>query len=294
MNWTLHRWIWQLDAPLYVGAPPAGSLNRARFYVPARALWGAVAAELARRENTTSAAPSYEAVGAEIRQQARFTYLYPAEHADGGWRAWLPEYREGDGLVWVREGRTVPIVDRRFRRRLLWTRPGTAIDPESDSVVDGSLRETECVQTRWRDDSGSEAGRVSLVGYALIRNGAGLANRLLPVDTLFVGGDTRYGLGRLKRAEMMPARNLFDVALDVGVDKPQVVARRVLAHSVANDKMTPLLRGDQEALAGWDATSLQPQQRLSGPAWKPGSTSADPMTWTLLGTGMWVANGTGE
>lgn len=58
MTWALHYWSWQLDGPLYVGAPPAGSLNRARLYVPARALWGAVTAELARLEGTDHEMPS--------------------------------------------------------------------------------------------------------------------------------------------------------------------------------------------------------------------------------------------
>ncbi|GIW70798.1 MAG: hypothetical protein KatS3mg102_0340 [Planctomycetota bacterium] len=48
MSWSLFRWTWQLESPLYVGMPPAGSLNRCRLYVPARALWGAVTAEIAR------------------------------------------------------------------------------------------------------------------------------------------------------------------------------------------------------------------------------------------------------
>ena len=50
MSWSLQRWTWLLESPLFVGTTPAGSLNRCRLYVPARALWGAMTAELSRRQ----------------------------------------------------------------------------------------------------------------------------------------------------------------------------------------------------------------------------------------------------
>jgi len=49
MSWTLYRWVWRLEAPLFLGMPPSGSLNRCRLYVPACNLWGALTAELAQR-----------------------------------------------------------------------------------------------------------------------------------------------------------------------------------------------------------------------------------------------------
>ncbi len=64
MSWTLYRWTWRLESPLFVGAPPAGSLNRCRLYVPSRALWGALTAELARRR--ANASPSYETEGTTL------------------------------------------------------------------------------------------------------------------------------------------------------------------------------------------------------------------------------------
>lgn len=78
MSWSLHRWVWQLEAPLYVGMPPAGTLNRCRLYVPARAIWAAITADLAR--NGRNGFPKYAELGKQLREQARFTYLFPAEH----------------------------------------------------------------------------------------------------------------------------------------------------------------------------------------------------------------------
>ena len=99
MSWSLFRWVWRLEAPLFVGMSPAGALNRCRPYVPARALWGAVTAEIARLKSGESF-PNYEGVGGEVKRSCRFTYLFPAEKRDGRFLAWLPKFEKEKGLRW--------------------------------------------------------------------------------------------------------------------------------------------------------------------------------------------------
>lgn len=268
MSWQLFRWTWQLQSPLFVGSPPAGALNRCRLYVPARAVWGAVTAELARLEGSDD--QKYLPVGNELRQHARFSYLYPAESHGKHWLAWLPEYREGDGLVWVREDdANGAIADRRFRRRLLWTRPGTAIDPDNDAALDGSLRETECIQPHWRHDDNSCGNAVGMVGYVFLRNGKDLAERLRAVTTLFVGGDTRYGLGRLERVTMEPAEKFFAATVALDGEEPQVFTQRALGH--VSELNGVRICGELEAIGGWDMTSQLQDRSINGPVWTPGS-----------------------
>ncbi len=103
MSWTLYRWTWRLESSLFVGALPAGSLNRCRLYVPSRTLWGGLTAELARRG--ASDFPDYGKKGRMLLENARLTYLFPAEGDGEAWRAWLPRYEKRDGLVWRREDR---------------------------------------------------------------------------------------------------------------------------------------------------------------------------------------------
>jgi len=243
-------------------------VNRCRLYVPARAVWGAVTAELARLEGDDD--QRYAEVGKELRSDARFSYLYPAELVGKEWLAWLPEYRERDGLVWVREAANATLADRRFRRVLLWTRPATAIDPNTDSALDGSLRETECVQPRWRRGDEPPGSPVGMVGYVFLRNGKGLAKRLSALSTLFVGGDTRYGLGRMERVAMVPAKGFFDATVELDAEEPRIfTTKRTLGHALALNG--PPICGEQEAIGGWDMTVQQQSRRISGPAWTPGS-----------------------
>jgi hypothetical protein len=268
MSWQLFRWAWRLGGPLFVGTSPAGALNRCRLYVPARAIWGAVTAELARVECDND--QSYGTVGEELRRDARFSYLYPAELVGKEWLAWLPEHREGAGLVWVREDdANGAVADRPFRRLLLWTRPATAIDPNTDSALDGSLRETECVQPRWRRDDGSPGSPVGMVGYVFLRNGKDLAKRLSALSTLFVGGDTRYGLGRLDRVAIEPSEGFFGATVALNDGEPRILTKRTLAHALALNG--PPMCGEQDAIGGWDMTSQQQSRRISEPVWTPGS-----------------------
>ncbi len=280
MGWTLHRWTWVLEGPLFVGFTPSGSLNRCRIYVPARAVWGAVTAEAAR--HTAEGMPDYKGVGDRLKSDARFSYLYPAERFSNRWVAWLPRYERDHGLCWRREDdRDDPQPDRRFRRRLLTTRPGTAIDPSSDSAADGSLRETECVSDRWRQSRNGDDNRVAYVGYVFAQTDAakdytGEANRL------FLGGDTRYGLGWVQRVALEESQQVFGLPTERAAKNPRVQAKRVLAHAEADQ-----MQGNLERTVGWSYRDHGGIGSPGQPLWVPGSHGSRSAAWDVRDTGFW-------
>ncbi|MEW6107428.1 MAG: hypothetical protein AB1563_13910 [Bacillota bacterium] len=296
MSWLLYRWTWQLESPLYIGMAPAGSINRCRLYVPARNLWGAVTAELARQK-AAAQFPNYQQVGNEIKNRVRFTYLYPAEKHNSKWCAWLPKYELGLGLVWKREGNSQEsLQDRDIRMRLLHTRPGTAIDPSSDTAEEGSLHETECMNTFWRDTDGCASSPVGLVGYVFMQDTASSssADLKLPDDlqslrTLFVGGDTRYGLGELTRTgELIDAvSDVFGQPVELSGDKPMIRADRILGHAIADEAKEAY--GQCELLLGWDDGKIHVP--ASKPLWQPGSYTKQPQLWAIDGNGFWRLQG---
>jgi hypothetical protein len=292
MSWTLYRWVWQLEAPLAIGMPPAGSLNRCRLYVPARALWGALSATLAQQQQYAAGSQDYRTVGDQIRREIRLTYLYPAEQGDGEWRAWLPRYQEAKGLIWRREddvNGNSSAADRELRGRLLVTRPSTAIAPASDTAAEGSLRETECLSPYWRD--GGSAGRpVGLAGYYWICAESTLRERLAGIDTLFLGGDTRYGLGRIRRIAVMPAAAVFGDMTMLTASAPHVKTDRLLAHGHPPDQA---ITGQCELLSGWDRTAREGKDLTSltpKPVWTPGSVTASQAVcwWSIEDNGLWT------
>lgn len=225
-----------------------------------------------------------------LQESARFTYLFPAEPVEGDWRGWLPHYATEHGLEWRREdlpndpGKRVP--DRTFRRRLLDTRAGTAIEPETDTAADGSLRETECLGAMWRrNGAGGEPSPAALVGYVFLRDGDGRL-RVEAIDTLFLGGDTRYGLGRVRLVECDVANGVFGNETRVSAGTPAIVSAAVLAHASSGEDLI----GALERVAGWDRLKASRVTHLSSSvAWTPGSSCrhGERRIWRVRGDGIW-------
>ncbi len=263
MAWSLYRWVWRLESPLHIGIAPAGMLNRTRLYMPARTLWGALTAELARLKNQQF--PDYEKVGAELQKKTRLSYFYPAEKVNGRWIAWLPHFKEREGLVWEREDGRIE-GDRKFRNRLLITRPGTAIEPESDTAAEGTLREFEMISPYWRADKTSFQA-LAMVGYIFSQD-EGIIQELVQIRLLLIGGDTRYGLGKLRQVIWQKANNFFNNKINLNNDEPVVTAERVLAHTRPSSGLDQF-KGAMEYLGGWDI--IRGGLKIQGLTWVPGS-----------------------
>lgn len=303
MKWTILCWVWRLEGPLFVGMPPAGSLNRCRLYVPAQAVHGAVTAELARRRgDELSRLPDYGKFGHEIGNRCRFTYLYPAEKSGDDFIAWTPEYHRNEdatnkqadpkkkenqsGLWWhYHNALKKPCSDREFRRRLLDSRPGTAIMPETDAVSEGTLRETECVNPWWRDSkTGAELTETLLLGYVFIANNY-CRQKLENLQNLFVGGDTRYGLGRMQCvdcADVSEKSSVFGKSVSaIDTECFEIKSNILLGHS----PVTPShqMQGAQELLAGWNPDAL----KKGTLCWSPGSSRKGPVSWFIDNHGCW-------
>jgi hypothetical protein len=284
MTWQAYRWIWRLEAPLHVGLSPAGSLNRTRLYIPARAMWGALTATLAR-QTASGAGPNYQGIGKDLQEKARFSYLYPAEQANGQWQPWLPRYEEGQGLCWQHQDGGNLLPDRFFRQRLLSTHPGTAIDPASDTAAEGTLREVEYILPRWRDTVTS----VALVGYVFLRDGDD-PHGLKDVEELWIGGESRYGFGHLRRVRLesspwQSANDCFGIPLDLGGDDPILQHPQfVYAHTLPEGE--PVKCGAWEIVLGWDQDNLY-TGTSSSLCWVPGSRVKETACYRIPESGVW-------
>ncbi len=288
MTWTALRWIWRLEAPLFIGMPPAGALNRCRPYVPARVLWGAVTAEISRSRNRESF-PDYGKLGWEIALNCRFTYLYPTEKSGDEFLVWMPKYEKVKGVHWYRQDGKESLSDRDFRHRLLDSRPGTAIAPETDSASEGTLRETECINPWWHASSGCQEEPIPmlLLGYVFLRNN-GFRRQLDNIDTLFVGGDTRYGLGKICRVgwhDLSGDSSVFGKPVHLDKENPEIQSDIVWGHAL-EDGRTPIqgMQGMKELLGGWE----QGSPWKGALTWAPGSSLERSATWSIDNYGYWT------
>lgn len=286
MTWTALQWVWRLESPLFIGMPPAGALNRCRPYVPARVLWGAATAEISRSRNGESF-PDYGKFGWEVALNCRFTYLYPAGKRGDKFLVWLPKFEKMKGLLWDCLGSDKKLSDRDFRRRLLDSRPGTAIAPETNSASEGTLRETECINPWWRDsDHQTEANAVLLFGYVFLRNN-GFRRQLDQIVTISIGGDTRYGLGKMRRVQcgLVDDFSIFGKQVHLDGEHPVIQSDIVLGHAPveASQLQAQNIKGAQELLGGWDQ-GIPYKGELT---WAPGSSLPDSVAWSIDNYGYW-------
>ena len=298
MTWTALRWVWRVESPLSIGMPPAGSLNRCRLCLPARAMHGAVTAELARLNgDEKDKFPDYGKFGKEVGENCRFTYLFPAEKQGDKFLAWMPKFERIRGFQWRCNGVEESLSDRDFRRRVLDSRPGTAIAPETDSASEGTLRETECINPWWRpdpSDGGAKPNPMFLLGYIFLRKN-GFRRQLDTIDTLFVGGDTRYGLGkicRVERCEVSGDLSVFgkEVHLNNG-EHPEIQSDVVWGHALeGGQNQIQGMQGVKELLGGWDL-GIPWKGALT---WAPGSfleCKSTVVWWAIDNYGYWAHQG---
>jgi len=294
MSWALYRWTWQVKSPLYMGIPPAGVLTRCCLYVPARTLWGAITHELGKREielpsgnpfNPSNVKAYYQKLGDHLKDKTRLSYLYPAELIHGKWQTWLPRYQIGQGLSWLREDQTdkEAIAHRAFRSRLLYTRLSTAIQRATGTADDETLHETECVQPFWRRQHPFQP--VAMVGYLFIRQDS-LLKEIEKLEQLFVGGDSRYGLGHLTlESKLEQSEQLFNLTTDLNQEKIKISVKArqtILGHTL---QTTAAFLGALEAIGRWDMHQKnQPSNHLY---WSPGAQAETEQELTIHCDGKW-------
>jgi hypothetical protein len=245
-----------------------------------------VTAEISRSSNGDSF-PDYSTRGKEVASNCRFTYLFPAEKRGDKFLAWLPIFEKRD-LQWCCNGGEECLSDRDFRRRLLDSRPGTAIAPESDSASEGTLRETECINPWWRDaNCQGETNAVLLVGYVFLKTN-GFRKQLDNIATLFVGGDTRYGLGKICRVgwhEVTDDLSVFGKRVHLDREDPEILSNTLWGHALEGGQHeNPGIQGVKELLGGWKQ-GIPWRGKLT---WAPGSFLKDSTAWSIDKDGYWM------
>ena len=263
------------------------SVESLSTHVPARVLRGSVTAEISRSRNGESF-PDYGKLGWEIALNCRFTYLFPSEKRGDKFLVWLPKFKRIGGLRWYCLGSDVSLSDRDFRRRLLDSRPGTAIAPQSDSASEGTLRETECINPWWRDSNcQEESSAVLLLGYVFLRNND-FWEQLNNIDTIFVGGDTRYGLGKICRIDwhdISDGLSVFGKGVHLDGENPEIQSDIVWGHALEGGQhQIHGMQGAKELLGGWD----QGSPWRGALTWAPGSFLERTVAWSIDNYGYWM------
>jgi hypothetical protein len=299
MSWYAYGVEYELLSPLHIGYHRVGNVQRTRYYVPARNLWGAMTERLTRagfweraaservqftrvhsRPFRAQAEPGptlepgiprgdYQRVGQWLRAHCAFGYLFVCHGERGDDRLLYPCY-SSNGL---RYGNW---TEAEFERHYLAAHVTTALDPASTSAQAESLHEVEYVAPYDREGRRTRMrGWVWLDDVALERF-AGDDWRGWP-DELQAGGERRYGFGRLRLCrppfadDQLPTGYAFDGA----GDRPRLSiegGKPLLAHALVDGISA---RGMAEPVVGRETgrDSERFGQHLTAAqlSWTPGS-----------------------
>ena len=290
MAWQMFRVTYELLSPLHIGYHKVANVQRTRYYIPARNLWGAVTERLTRSGFETAGVPrgDYQKIGEWVKEHCAFSYFYLCEEK----RLLHPH--------WTKEGlRYGSLAPTEFERRWLSVHVATALDASTTSAEIGSLHEVEFIAP-YQISGPRKAQRTRLGGWVFLDT-AGL-QVLGDLDRwsqwlkeLQVGGERRYGFGRLKLSqdnwavtqEMLPG---YTVHLEG--KRPQVTVEGfnpVLAHVPTEDVQG---RGMIEPLVGRETDSSKSHafgRRLTRGVmcWAPGTVLETAVRFEIIPEGVW-------
>jgi hypothetical protein len=218
MAWKIYELCYQAKSPLHLGFRETGNVVRTRYYIPASTMWGALTAQLTRAVFANgAAAANYQQVGEYVEEHLRLGYFFPQFEDDSGKKITCYPRLQPEGEFYGPLGRD------EFERRFLASMTSAALEVttafngapnlknqarQTFAQEDGQLHEIEMLVPN--KAAGGKWAKLYFTGYAYfeqprpslpVAGADDLADddfifRIL--DEIFVGGERRYGFGRLK------------------------------------------------------------------------------------------------
>lgn len=217
MNWQLFCLTYELLSPLHIGYHKVGNVQRTRYHLPARNLWGAVTERLTRGGFQGQNVPQgdYQKIGKWVKDHCRFSCFFVSE----GNSVLAPCYKS-DGLYYG------SLTQAEFQRRYLDSHVTTAVDAATTSAAEGSLHEVEFVSP-YPAGAKNMSEHTCLTGWVFLkdeaRNILGTEQRWRAwLGDLHVGGERRYGFGRLRILSLKEDSTLDGLPVQTDLPSPRV------------------------------------------------------------------------
>ncbi len=282
MSWTAYKLVYQAKSPIHIGWHTLGYIKLTRYYIPGKNIWASFTDNLTRAGEEKDP-KAYIKYGEILKKDILISYFYPALDPD---LPLLPRFTD-DGLKYG------DCLEVEFTRLFIKSFGQTAVLPESNTAEDESLHESEFISPVVEDEVTKEQYPVYFVGYLFIKDGiktingetlgwdSGVIKLKAIISEIFVGGDRKYGWGRLVLDERFikekQTNDFLGYPLQLGNDRPEITIssnKPMPAHiAVANNLK---FKGDIEPLVGRefgvkDKKGFGQDIVHSGIFWTPGS-----------------------
>ncbi len=258
MSWQIHKLVYQAKSPIHIGYHKLGFIQRTRYYITGKAMWGAMTANITRAFYGESGAKAedYEKVGKKLCGEIIPSYFYPAiKQGEAQYDPLLPRFGK-QGLKYGKYSAE------EFERRFIHSFGQTAIEAANLTAEDNTLHETEYIASVIEKDG--EQKPVYFVGYIFAKtptvkfdevNGAeekSWDDIKEIISEIFVGGERRYGFGRLRLDPSLmiyPAEDFFGYKVDTNIASFNIPYGEPI-HGHLPVKENLILKGDIEPLVG--------------------------------------------
>jgi len=217
MTWQLFRLAYELLSPLHIGYHKVGNVQRTRYYLPARNLWGAITEHLTRSGFQAQGASQgdYRKIGEWVKTFCRFSYFFVSE--DNGMLA--PRYQ--DNCLYYGN-----LTHANFERCYLEAHVATALDTGTVSAAEGSLHEVEFISP-YPEGIEKVSRHTCLTGWVFLKgeavNTLGTEQKWRTwLGELHVGGERRYGFGHLCLLSLKTDSTLNGLSVELEQHSPCV------------------------------------------------------------------------
>lgn len=288
MGWKAYRLVYQAKSPIHIGWHTLGYIKLTRYYITGRNMWGAMTANMVR---TLYGHEDYQRVGELLKKDILISYFYPAIDFQN---PLLPKF-QNTGLYYGQYS------EADFERLFIQSYGQTAVLPESNTADDQSLHESDFISPYIEGEDTQQKQNVYFVGYIFIHNKANHKGQILTrenieraISEIFVGGDRKYGWGRLLletgKTEEITDCKIFGNQLeprDEGLYVKIAKDNHIPAHLELTTERNIKIRGNIEPLVGlyWETHETSPGkigagQKISNArtCWVPGSIMAEEET----------------
>ena len=281
MVWTMYTATYELRGPLHIGYHKVGNLQRTRYYIPARNLWGAVTEALTRRGFATKDAPQgdYRQIGEWVKAHCAFGYWFIQENG----APLHPHYGENT----LKYG---DLTAAEFERRYLDAHVTTALDAATTSAQYGSLHEVEFIAPHSR-----EGERTQVSGWVFLDETAQAAlDWPAWLRDLQVGGERRYGFGQLRLVSFSEGDNR---GWRLDGERPSITRKSgepLLAHTLlqnvaARGVIEPLVGRETHGEGRGDSRRFGMRLTPAQVCWMPGSVVVESVALSVNPDGTWQA-----
>jgi len=264
--WKCYEIKFKAKSPIHIGyGAQLGIINRTRYYIPGKTIWGAVTAILARKLMGKYDDKVYGIVGKLVRENLIFSYFYPSMEETVFYPNYTTEgfgFGSGDNekFVWAKE---------KFENELITSYTSTALE-KSKTAEDGSLHEFELIK---------DGKEIVFTGYLFAKEG-NVGNYFVKLEdkpfikkanqkfSLFeaikniqVGGERNYGFGWLEllsKGIKQRNKSIYGSGICVDLNDNLVLKNTdyflALAHVNTENLKLNKIKGDLEPVIGrkWD------------------------------------------